>query len=275
MRFKKSNGTYKATRKDGQVITIEKSECNTQWVVRYEGDQEVLKSKGESTFDQYDIVVIEDAAEALGTTYHGKSPGTFGRMGIFSFNGNKIITTSGGGMLVSDDAALIEHARKLATQARDPAPYYQHTEVGFNYRMSNICAGIGRGQLAVLDSRVKARRSNFECYAELCKDCPGWTFQPEADWGTHTRWLVCALVDEAEFGASPDEVRVALENENIEARPLWKPMHLQPIYKDAPMYGGEVAENLFARGICLPSGSNMTEDDRNRISVALQRVARR
>jgi len=218
---------------------------------------------------EYDIVVIEDAAEALGSNYKGKSPGTFGRMGIFSFNGNKIITTSGGGMLVSEDAGLVEHARKLATQARDAAPHYQHTEVGFNYRLSNICAGIGRGQLAVLDSRVEARRANFDFYNELCKDFPGWTFQPEAAWGTHTRWLICTLIDEAKFGISPEDVRVAMEKENIEARPLWKPMHLQPLYEECPMYGGSVANDLFARGLCLPSGSNMTDEDRARIADVL------
>ncbi len=195
----------------------------------------------------------------------GKAPGTFGRIGIFSFNGNKIITTSGGGMLVSDDVSLVEHARKLATQARDPAPHYQHTEVGYNYRMSNIIAGVGRGQLQVIDDRVAARRKNFEAYREGLGSLPGLEFQPEATWGRHTRWLTCLLVDGNSFGASRDEIRVALEAENIECRPLWKPMHLQPLYENSLMYGGAVADQLFETGLCIPSGSSLTAGDRSRI----------
>ena len=168
--------------------------------------------------EQYGVILIEDAAEALGATYRGRSPGTFGKAGIFSFNGNKIITTSGGGMLVSDDEALVARARKLATQARDPAPHYQHSEIGYNYRMSNILAAIGRGQLRVLEERVAARRRNFEFYAAALQDLPGLEFQPEAPWGRHTRWLTCVTIDPREFGADREELRLALEAEDIEAR---------------------------------------------------------
>ncbi|MGB3061310.1 MAG: aminotransferase class I/II-fold pyridoxal phosphate-dependent enzyme, partial [Anaerolineae bacterium] len=177
---------------------------------------------------RYGVPVIEDAAEALGATYRGKSPGTFGPMGVFSFNGNKIITTSGGGMLVSAHKDLIEHARKLATQAREPAPHYQHTEIGYNYRMSNVLAAIGRGQLQVLEERVAAKRRIFDYYAQTIGDLPGISLMPEAPWGRATRWLTCITVDSAQFGADREAIRQALENENIEARPLWKPMHRPP-----------------------------------------------
>lgn len=215
--------------------------------------------------DRYGVALIEDAAEALGATYKGKSPGSFGRAGIFSFNGNKIITSSGGGMLVSDDAALITHARKLATQARDPAPHYEHTELGYNYRMSNVVAGIGRGQLATLDQKVAARRANFAHYLNELGELPGLDFQPEAAWGTHSRWLTCLTVDPQAFGADREAIRLALEAENIEARPVWKPMHMQPVFQEAPMVGGAVSEDLFERGLCLPSGSSLSQADRERI----------
>lgn len=222
---------------------------------------------------KHDIPLIEDAAEALGSTYEGRSPGTFGRIGVFSFNGNKIITTSGGGMLVSEDEGLIQHARKLATQARDAAPWYEHSEVGFNYRMSNISAGIGRGQLETLDQRVATRRANFEFYRSTLGGLPGVTFQPEARWGLHTRWLTCLTLG-PESGVAPEQLRVALEAENIEARQLWKPMHLQPLYKDCAMYGGAVSADLFSRGLCLPSGSNLAEEDRARVVDIVTRVVR-
>jgi len=178
-----------------------------------------------------EIPVIEDAAEALGATYQGRVPGAFGKAGVFSFNGNKIVATSGGDMLVSDDAELIAHARKLATQARDPAPHYQHSEIGYNYRLSNILAGIGRGQLQVLEDRVQARRHNCEYYQQTIGDLPGIDFMPEAPWGRHTRWLSVITVDPTQFGATREEIRLALEADKIESRPLWKPMHLQPIAK--------------------------------------------
>ncbi|HQY94097.1 MAG TPA: DegT/DnrJ/EryC1/StrS family aminotransferase [Caldilinea sp.] len=222
----------------------------------------------------YDIPVIEDAAEALGASYKGRAPGTFGKAGVFSFNGNKIITTSGGGMLVSDDGELIAHARKLATQARDPAPHYQHSEIGYNYRMSNVLAGIGRGQLQVLEERVQARRRNFDFYVETLGELPGINFMPESTWGRHTRWLSCITVNEEAFGASREDIRLALEAANIEARPLWKPMHLQPVFAGCECVGGRLAEQLFAQGLCLPSGSNLAEDDLARVVHVIQCVHR-
>lgn len=198
---------------------------------------------------RFRVPVIEDAAEALGATYMGRPVGGFGRMGVFSFNGNKIITTSGGGMLVSDDEQLIERARFLATQARDPAPHYQHSEIGYNYRMSNILAAIGRGQLRVLEDRVAARRANFEHYQDELGGLPGLEFMPEAPWGNCTRWLTCLTIDPEAFGATREDVRLALEAEDIEARPVWKPMHLQPVFEGCKVYGGEVAEVLFS-GVC-------------------------
>ncbi len=221
---------------------------------------------------RHGITLVEDAAEALGATYRGRSPGTFGRFGIFSFNGNKIITTSGGGMLVSEDGDAIAHARKLATQARDSAPHYQHSEIGYNYRLSNVLAAIGRGQLTVLAERVAARRRNFEFYRRALGDLPGWELMPEAPWGTHSRWLTCVTIDPARYGMDREGVRLALEAENIEARPVWKPMHLQPVFARHPVFGGGVAEDLFLRGLCLPSGSNLSDDDLERVVHAIYRT---
>jgi len=225
--------------------------------------------------EQYGLTLIEDAAEALGATYKGGTPGTYGKAGVYSFNGNKIITTSGGGMLVSADGALISHARKLATQARDPAPHYQHSEIGYNYRMSNILAGVGRGQLQVLEERVQARRRNFNHYVQALGDVPGITFQPEAPWGRHTRWLTCVTIDPGVFGLDREGVRLALEAENIESRPVWKPMHLQPVFEVYEHVGGAVAEDLFERGLCLPSGSNLTQQDLERVVGVIRRCAGR
>ena len=215
--------------------------------------------------NRYGIPLIEDAAEALGATYKGRTPGIYGRAGIYSFNGNKIITTSGGGMMVSDDADFIAHARKLSTQARDLAPHYQHSEIGYNYRMSNILAGIGRGQLQVLEQRVQARRTIFESYRNALGDLPGIGFMPEATWGRHSRWLSIITIDPTQFGADRDQVRLALEAENIEARPVWKPMHQQPVFQDCEVIGGDVADALFRDGLCLPSGSAMSEEQVNYI----------
>lgn len=221
---------------------------------------------------EHGIPLIEDAAEALGATYKGRAPGSFGVCGIHSFNGNKIITTSGGGALVSDDEKLIAKARFWATQARDPAPHYQHSEIGFNYRMSNVLAAIGRGQLRVLDQRVEARRRNCAFYQEAFKDLPGMTFMPEADYGRCTRWLTCITIDPKVAGTDREKVRLALAEENIEARPVWKPMHLQPIFHDTRCYGGAVAERLFEEGLCLPSGSNLTTADLERVVEAVRKV---
>ncbi len=223
---------------------------------------------------RYEIPVIEDAAEALGATYRGRSPGTLGRVGIFSFNGNKIITTSGGGMLISPDKELIEHARKLAQQARDPAPHYQHSEIGYNYRLSNVLAAIGRGQLEVLGERVQRKREIFDAYRQLLGDLPGIAFMPEAPWGRSTRWLTVITVDPDQFGATREEIRLALEAENIESRPLWKPMHLQPVFRDCEVMGGAVAEDLFRDGLCLPSGTAMTNSDLERVAGVVRLLQR-
>ena len=211
--------------------------------------------------NEYNIPLIEDAAEALGATYKGKSPGSFGKIGIFSFNGNKIITTSGGGMLVSDDQELIDKARFLATQAREPAAHYQHSEIGYNYRLSNILAGIGRGQLRVLQERVAARRRNFQIYQQGLAHLPGIDFMPEADYGTHTRWLTCLTIDPNLASVDQETIRLHLATQNIESRPVWKPLHLQPVFADCEVIGGEVAEDLFYKGLCLPSGSNLAVTD--------------
>ncbi len=200
----------------------------------------------------------------------GITPGTRGRIGIYSFNGNKIITTSSGGMLVSADPKLTDKARFLATQARDPAPHYQHSEIGFNYRLSNVLAGIGRGQLQVLADRVNARRANAAFYQETLGDLPGLAFMPEAPWGRSTRWLTCITIDPAKAGTDREKVRETLAAQNIEARPVWKPMHLQPVFAAYDRFGGAVAEDLFNRGLCLPSGSNLSRGDLERV-VAVMR----
>jgi len=208
---------------------------------------------------KYEIPVIEDAAEAIGSTYHGQKAGTFGDIGVFSFNGNKIITTSGGGALVSKNEEWIKKARFLATQARDPAPHYQHSEIGYNYRLSNICAGIGRGQLQVLDDRVKRRREIFEFYRANLK-MEGVSFQPEMIDSFSNRWLTTILIDPTKNqGVTREDIRLALEKENIESRPLWKPMHLQPVFEDCPSFTNGKSESLFKNGLCLPSGSQLTQ----------------
>lgn len=218
--------------------------------------------------EHYRVPVVEDAAESLGAAYKGKASGTFGEAGIYSFNGNKIITTSGGGMLVSRNKALIDRARFLATQARDPAPHYQHSTIGYNYRMSNILAGVGRGQLGVLDDRVKARRDVFDTYKRELADVEWLEWMPEPDWSFSTRWLsVCRIRDGVSGQTSSDLIR-KLAAELIEARPVWKPMHLQPIYENRPYYphsNGSVSERLFSSGVCLPSGSNMSEGQITRV----------
>jgi dTDP-4-amino-4,6-dideoxygalactose transaminase len=224
--------------------------------------------------EAHDVPVIEDAAEALGATYRGRPVGGFGRYGVFSFNGNKIITTSGGGMLVSDDAAAIARARFLATQARESAPHYEHREVGYNYRMSNLLAAVGRVQLRALDERVDKRRRNFEAYRRRLGELPGVGFQIEAEHGISTRWLTCMTLDPEIFGASPEDVRMALEAEDIEARPVWKPMHLQPAYRDFRVCGGSVSAEIFDRGLCLPSGSSLSDADLDRICGVVESCAR-
>jgi dTDP-4-amino-4,6-dideoxygalactose transaminase len=220
------------------------------------------------------VTLIEDAAEALGATYKGRSPGTFGKAGIYSFNGNKIITTSGGGMIVSGDKALVEKAKFLSQQARDPAPHYEHSQIGYNYRMSNILAAIGRGQLRVLHERIEAKREIFAYYQKGLEDISGIDFMPECSYGRSTRWLTCLTIDPEKFGADRETVRLALETENIEARPVWKPMHMQRVFKGCEYIGGEIAEDLFNRGLCLPSGTAMIEEDINRIVEVVRRCRR-
>lgn len=213
----------------------------------------------------YGIPIVEDAAEALGSTYKGTFAGKFGEMGIFSFNGNKIITTSGGGMIVSDNEVYINKARFLSQQARDPAPHYEHSQIGFNYRLSNLLAAVGRAQLERLDEKVAKRRKIKAYYREKLGDLPGVEFMPEAEYGKSNCWLTVILISPDKFGIDRETVRLALEAENIEARPVWKPMHMQPVFKEFRIRGGEVSEDLFARGLCLPSGTQMTEEDLDRV----------
>jgi pyridoxal phosphate-dependent aminotransferase EpsN len=223
---------------------------------------------------EHGVPVIEDAAEALGATWEGRPAGSFGVLSTFSFNGNKIITTSGGGMLCSRDAALVSRARFLATQARDPAPHYEHSVAGYNYRLSNLLAAVGRGQLTVLADRVERRRAVFARYRELLGDLPGLSFMPEPPESRSTRWLTVLTLDPAAFGADREAVRLALEAEDVEARPVWKPMHLQPLYRDAPVRGGAVAGEVFERGLCLPSGSSLREEDVERVAGVVRGCAR-
>jgi pyridoxal phosphate-dependent aminotransferase EpsN len=224
---------------------------------------------------RHGVPLIEDAAEALGARYGDRAAGTLGIFGCFSFNGNKIITTSGGGMLVSPRSEWCRKARFLATQARDPAPHYQHSEIGYNYRMSNLLAAVGRGQLGVLDERIAARRANYAFYAQALGDLPGVEFMPEHPAGQSTRWLTCLTVDPLRFGTDREEIRLALERDQVESRPVWKPMHLQPVFSGCRIRGGRVAEDLFERGLCLPSGSSLTEADRARIVRTVRGICRR
>jgi dTDP-4-amino-4,6-dideoxygalactose transaminase len=216
--------------------------------------------------ERYGVPIIEDAAEALGATHGGRPAGGFGTFGVFSFNGNKIITTSGGGALVSARKEPIDRARFLATQARDPAPHYQHSTIGFNYRLSNLLAAVGRGQLRVLAERVESRRANNAFYREALGALPGVSFLPEAPWGTSTCWLTCITVDERVAGVTCEAIRLALAEADIEARPLWKPMHLQPVFASCEVIGGSVAAGLFERGLCLPSGSSLRAEERQEIA---------
>lgn len=215
--------------------------------------------------DRFEVPLIEDAAEALGAGYKGKAPGTFGLAGFYSFNGNKIITTSGGGMIVSDDETLIRKVKFWATQARDNAVHYEHTEMGYNYRMSNVIAAIGRGQIRVLTDRVTRKREIFEQYKENLADLPGVDFMPEPDFAHSTRWLTCLTIDPDLAGVDRDIIIQQLESDNIESRPTWKPMHMQPLYKGYEIVGGKVSERIFKNGLCLPSGTAMSEGDLERI----------
>ena len=219
---------------------------------------------------EYGVPVLEDAAAAGGTHYKGRQVGGMAPLGVFSFNGNKIITTTGGGMLVGHDEAQIAKARFWSQQARDPGIAYEHSELGYNYRMSNVLAGIGRGQLEVLEARVQARRAVAARYEQAFADLDGLALMPEAPWGRHTRWLSVFLVDERRLGASRDALVAALARDDIESRPVWKPMHMQPLYAAARRYGGVVAEDLFARGICLPSSSSLTAEEQDRVIAGVR-----
>ncbi len=215
--------------------------------------------------DEHGVVVIEDAAEALGAIYRERPAGSFGAVGVFSFNGNKVITTSGGGALVSNDDMLVERARHLASQARQPVAHYEHEEVGYNYRLSNLLAALGRAQLSRLDALIDTRRKINQRYRRAFEEIDGITFLSEAPGRRSNCWLTCILLDESRLGATPDQVRRHLEAQNIEARPVWKPMHLQPAYRDCRVVGGEVAEGLFRRGLCLPSGSTLSTEMQQRV----------
>ena len=231
---------------------------------------------------EFSIPILEDAAEALGSRYQGRALGTFGEVGIFSFNGNKILTTSGGGALITNNATLAQRTRFLATQAKDEAPHYQHSEVGYNYRLSNLLAGIGRGQMELLDDRVKRRREIYDWYREHLEPLAtvlSVALTPELPGARANRWLTAILLSDsapedgaAPLATTPETLRRHLETHNIESRPLWKPLHLQPLFAQAPMYGGEVCEDLFAHGLCLPSGTAMTEADLRRVAEALAEV---
>ena len=223
---------------------------------------------------RFGVPVLEDAAEALGATYKGRAAGTLGDVAAFSFNGNKMISTTGGGMLVSKNAELVRRAQSWATQAREPGVAYHHQELGYNYRLSNVLAGIGRGQLLVLDQRVRERRAVAFRYAEAFAEVPGITFMPQAEFGFHANWLSCFLIDEEAFGCSRDGLVSRLDEANIESRPVWKPMHMQPLFAGAKHYGGEVSEDLFRRGICLPSSSSLTAADQNYVIDAVRNVER-
>ncbi|MCK1993166.1 aminotransferase class I/II-fold pyridoxal phosphate-dependent enzyme [Peribacillus muralis] len=226
---------------------------------------------------KYKVALIEDAAESLGSTYKGKQTGSFGDIGIYSLNGNKIITASGGGILVSDNQELLDKALFLATQARDPAIHYQHSSIGYNYRLSNILAGVARAQLEVLDDRIKARRCVFNRYKKSLEAIPGITFMPQLKDTMGNRWLTALLIDEKITGISPIEIIDALEAENIESRPVWKPLHLQPVFKGSDMFTETdeecVSSSLFEQGLCLPSGSAMTETDQERVVAIVKKIA--
>jgi dTDP-4-amino-4,6-dideoxygalactose transaminase len=218
---------------------------------------------------ELDVPVLEDAAEALGATYRGHSAGCFGKAGVFSFNGNKIVTTSGGGMLVTGSGEIAARARHLATQARQPVAHYEHEEIGFNYRLSNLLAALGRAQLSGLDARIERRRQINRRYFEALSDLPGIQFMPRAGYGEPNYWLTCLTIDPDLFGSDREAIRLALEEEDIESRPTWKPLHMQPVFSGEQVVGGSVSESVFERGLCLPSGSSLSDHDLDRIVAVI------
>lgn len=223
----------------------------------------------------YEIPIIEDAAEAVGAIREGRHAGTWGQIAIYSFNGNKVLTTAGGGMVLSPDQSLVDRAHHLATQAREPAPHYEHKELGFNYRLSNVLAAIGRGQLRGLEARIARRRAIFNRYRRELGELPGVAFMPEPADCRSTRWLTCLTIDPAKAPTDRETVRVALDAENIEARPLWKPLHLQPVFSGCAVVGRALADRLFEQGLCLPSGSSLTEEEQSRVIEVVQRAFNR
>ncbi len=227
------------------------------------------------TCSRYNVPVIEDAAEALGATYGERFAGTFGSMGILSFNGNKIITSSGGGMLVSNKKEYIDRARFLSTQAHDPAPHYQHSHVGYNYRLSNLLAAVGRGQLETLERKVARKREINQFYRDGLSGLPGIEFMSEIGFGNSTFWLTCITVDPDQFGATAEDIRLLLESQNIESRPVWKPMHMQPVFRNYRVRGGDVSSDLFARGLCLPSGCQLTVAELERVVNLIRSLTKR
>ncbi len=227
-------------------------------------------SRIEALCAEHEVPLIEDAAEALGATYQGRSAGNFGVMATLSFNGNKIITTSGGGALVTDREAFAGQARWLATQARDPAPHYEHSTIGYNYRLSNLLAALGRSQLADLDRRVERRRNHNDFYRRALGDLPGVSFMPEGPGCRSTFWLTCLTIDPSVAGTDREQVRLHLESLDIEARPVWKPMHLQPVFSEYAAFGGAVSADLFEHGLCLPSGSSLSDQDRERVVAGVR-----
>lgn len=224
---------------------------------------------------KYDVALIEDAAESLGTKYKNKFSGTIAPLGVYSFNGNKIITSSGGGMLVGHSQKMIDRARHLSTQARDDFPYYHHTTIGYNYRMSNVVAAIGRGQLSVIEEKVEKKRRNYQRYHELFKNIDGIDLMPQNSFERANCWLTCISVDSDKCGATNEDFRLALDEQNIESRHLWKPMHLQPIFSNVPEYSNGSSNKLFQNGLCLPSGTDLTEDDFARIKECIFSVINR
>jgi dTDP-4-amino-4,6-dideoxygalactose transaminase len=225
--------------------------------------------------EEYELPFVEDAAEALGASYRGDMAGSFGSVGVFSFNGNKIITTSGGGMLVTNDKAIADRARHLATQAREPEAHYEHVDLGFNYRMSNLLAALGVAQLRGLDRRMARRHAINAAYRHALESVPGITFMPRAAYGEPNDWLTCVLVDPNEYGATREDIRLGLEKQDIEARPTWKPLHLQPLFSETQVVGGGVAARIFERGLCLPSGSSLTDADQGRVVGVIEQLSSR
>jgi dTDP-4-amino-4,6-dideoxygalactose transaminase len=223
--------------------------------------------------EEYGVPLVEDAAEALGASHRGAAAGSFGAAGVFSFNGNKIITTSGGGMLVSSDPSLTDRARHLATQAREPEAHYEHIDLGFNYRMSNLLAALGVAQLRGLDRRVARRGAINQAYRDALGAIPGITFMPRAGYGEPNNWLTCIMIDPDAYGATPETIRRALEDQDIEARPTWKPLHLQPLFADTPTIGGTVAAGIFEQGLCLPSGSTLSDADLQRVVGVIEQLS--